>query len=157
MKNKPALFFALAILFLASPAVPSALCASSVRAVPIEEIDELLFKGKGPIVVVGMASWCGPCKEELPDLIQAYEELKDKGLKLYGLSIDFEGPAPMQTVADAFGVTFPIYWGGEEAMRRFELFPIPMTLFIRDGKIVQRVTGKSPKDQLETRLREFLR
>lgn len=156
MKNIIALALFLASLVMAIPATLNAAGASTVRPIAIEELESLIFEGKGPSVIVGMASWCGPCKEELPDLILAYEKYKDQGLTLYGLSIDFEGPAPMQTVADAFGVNFPIYWGGEEAMRRFELFPIPMMLFIRDGKIIQRITGKSSKAQLEQRIKDFL-
>jgi len=116
----------------------------------------MLFSQPGPLVIVGMASWCGPCKEELPDLIDVYAKLKDKGLRLYGLSIDFDGPDPMQAVADAYGVSFPVVWGGEEAMRRYELFPIPMMLFVRDGKIVERITGKSTKADLEKRLGSYL-
>ncbi len=156
MKQR-ALLTALSLLlavFCAGVRAPQA--ASRVQSASLEEIDALLFKRPGPAVIVGMASWCGPCKEELPDLLAVYAALKDKGLRLYGLSIDFEGPEPMQDVADAYGVDFPVIWGGEDAMRQYALFPIPMMLFVRDGRIVERISGKSSRQELEKRLAAFL-
>ena len=51
---------------------------------------------KGKVAIVNFwATWCGPCKIEIPDFVKLYDEYKDKGLVIVGISID-DSPEQLQ-------------------------------------------------------------
>ncbi len=153
MKRLTRLALLLAAMLLAATA---ATAGNRVQKVSPEEFDALIRGEGSKTVVVGLASWCGPCKRELPDLVDLYATYRDKGLRLVGLSLDFGGPGAMQPVMDEYEVDFPVYWTGEEAVERYSLHPIPMLLFVEDGRIVKRITGGRDRAALERLFADFL-
>lgn len=65
------------------------------------------FKGK--VVFLNFwATWCPPCKEEMPSMERLYRRYKDKGFTILALSIDTGGAGPVAGFAKKFGLTFPI-------------------------------------------------
>jgi len=132
---------------------------ASVTIIPIEEskLDELLGTKDNRLVVTFMAAWCGPCIDELPILNKLYLKYNQKGLKLIGISIDLEGPRAMQPIVDRLKIKFPVYWYGEEGVKKFKLFAIPMLFFIKEGEIVEKVTGLHPEKSLNKKIKEFLK
>ena len=103
------------------------------------------------------ASWCGPCKEELPDLIRLNRKYRDQGLRVIALSVDYAGPEAMQPVIEQYHVDFPVYWAGESAIEAFEIKGIPLLLFFRDGAETERIVGKHAENVLDQKMAEFLR
>ncbi len=117
-----------------------------------EEVSLYSFAGK-PIVLNFWASWCGPCKLELPDFQSAYEA--------YGAHVEFlmvnltDGMQETKETANAFmetaGYTLPVYYDTkQEAAYAYQVYSIPTTYLIdANGEVVAKATGMIDKETLE--------
>lgn len=118
-------------------------------------IDKLIKESKGA-VIIAMAAWCLPCREELPRLVKLNAKYKSQGLKMIGISLDMDGPAAIQPILEKARVNFPVYWAGEKAMKDFEIRAIPLFFFIKDGSIVEKVLGIRHQTFLERKINDLL-
>ena len=116
------------------------------------------YKGK-PIVVNLWATWCGPCRLEMPQLIDLYATFKDRGLVVLGISID-DTPEQIRPFAEEFKVTYPLLVGRDHPDVLHALGysgPVPISLFIRrDGTIAERVIGIATTASMERRILALL-
>lgn len=129
---------------------------NKVKPVGIDEFKQVISDPDKKIAVVFTASWCGPCKKELPSLIKLNRKYKEKGLLMIGLSLDYGGISAMQPVVDKYKVDFPVYWGGEPAMTAFNISSIPLLYLINNGKIIEEINGNRSYDFLKTRIINLL-
>ena len=94
------------------------------------------FKGK--VVLINFwATWCPPCREELPLFEEIYEKYKDKGFVILAINTD---PENLQDFLKDFGVelTFPILIGDEKILDLYPVRGLPTSFLIdREGKIVK--------------------
>ena len=100
------------------------------------------YVGKGKIVLVDFwASWCGPCRQAMPDLVKAYADYKTK-LEIVGVSFDEDAESWKKAIA-RLGITWPQMsdlkgWASPAAMQ-YGIHSIPHTLLIdNDGTIIAR-------------------
>jgi peroxiredoxin len=99
------------------------------------------FAGR-PVVLNFWATWCGPCKEEIPELQAAHEKYSgSEGLQIIGITD--ESSSDVQPFVEANGMTFSIaYDRSGQASSRYRVQAIPTTLFINaEGIVVTRHTG----------------
>ena len=67
---------------------------------------------RGKVVLLNFfATWCAPCRQEIPDFVQFHKKFKDKGLEIVGVSLDMEGGAHLNAFANHYGITYPIVMG----------------------------------------------
>jgi thiol-disulfide isomerase/thioredoxin len=105
----------------------------------------------GKVLIVDLwATWCGPCKQEIPHLVEIAKEYKDKGVEVIGLTN--ENPDTdaewVKQFSQAFNINYPIGWADNEMQAGLTLGrnSIPQTFIIgRDGKIVKHFVGFSPR------------
>ena len=103
------------------------------------------------------ASWCGPCRAEMPNVKAAYEKFHPQGFEIIGVSLDSDGEAWKKAIAD-LGMTWPQIsdlqgWDCEGA-GTYAVRAIPATVLIKDGKIVARdLRG----DKLAAKVEELLK
>ena len=117
-----------------------------------------LIRAKGPpTVIVMMASWCGPCRGELPTLNKLYEKYRPRGLRMFGLSFEIGGPSTLQPILDRFHVRFPVYCVPEEILSEYGITAIPLLFLIRNGKVMERIKGSHEEAFLENKIHELLR
>jgi len=128
-----------------------------VEKIKPKELDNLMKSRESRSLVIAMASWCGPCREELPFLIKLHNKYKDKGLKIVGISLDVDGPEAMQKIADKMKVNFPIYWTREDAVDKYEIYAIPMLYLIKNGKVIEKLVGKQSEAYLEKKIGGLLK
>ncbi len=101
------------------------------------------YAGKGKYVFVDFwASWCGPCRAEIPNVVKAYSEYKNKGLEIVGVSLDDKEDAWKKAIKD-LGATWPQMsdlkgWKCEGA-ELYGISSIPATVLLDpNGKIIAR-------------------
>ncbi|MBP2016814.1 peroxiredoxin [Symbiobacterium terraclitae] len=89
-----------------------------------------------PVVINFWATWCPPCRKEMPDFQQVYDKYKEMGLRFYAVNVG-ESRVAVRDFAERLGVDFPILIDADEsAQRAYRILPIPATFFIdRDGII----------------------
>ena len=98
---------------------------------------------RGKVTLVNYwATWCGPCRQEIPDLIRLQERYPDH-LRVVGISTDEGDPADVKAFAEEMGINYPVVLATPELSRQFPgVFALP-TSFIVDpeGRIVQTHIG----------------
>ena len=113
---------------------------------------------RGKIVVINFwASWCEPCKKEMPRLEQAWQRYRGRGVTFVGVNTtDFTGDA--QRFVNRYRLTFPVVRDGNgRVLAKYGGLPIPWTYFVgRDGKIVGYIRGEVTAEALEDGLQEAL-
>jgi cytochrome c biogenesis protein CcmG/thiol:disulfide interchange protein DsbE len=114
---------------------------------------------RGKVVLVNFwATWCAPCRAEMPLLEAMYKRHRESGFVIVGLAVDRAPTADVAAYVRARGVTYPIAHVGSEAERRFGgVRGYPTSFLIdRDGSIVQRVMGPIGPLSLEPAVRRAL-
>jgi thiol-disulfide isomerase/thioredoxin len=152
-------YVALSIALLIIP-ITSAVAAQ--QRIVIEKMDasglnRLMKDPTNERMIVAMASWCGPCRKELPTLIKLFDKYHDQGLKMVGISLDADGPEAMQRIIDKANVNFPVYWVGIDIAHDYGIYAIPMIFFIKDGVVVEKVPGQRSKKYLEKKIQKLLK
>ena len=111
------------------------------------------FIGEKPVIVNFWASWCPPCRAELPDFESAYGEYGDR---IHFLMVNLtdgaqETKATAQALVDAEGYTFPVYYDTMgQASAAYSLYSIPVTVAVSaDGRIVSAQTGALSGEAVE--------
>jgi thiol-disulfide isomerase/thioredoxin len=118
-----------------------------------------LAKLRGKVVVVNFwATWCGPCRAEIPGFIEVYRSYKSKGLEIIGISLDENGWDVVKPFLEKYKITYPVVVGDGKVVHDYGgIDAIPTTFIVnRDGDVVSGHRGLLPKAQLERMLREVL-
>jgi protein-disulfide isomerase/thiol-disulfide isomerase/thioredoxin/uncharacterized membrane protein len=95
-----------------------------------------------PVIMTFWATWCGPCRKELPALAELYEKHKDDGLVIIGVNVD-EQPAKLASFLKKTPLPFPVVLDTDSSLKaRFDADTVPATYWIeKDGTIKQKTVG----------------
>jgi thiol-disulfide isomerase/thioredoxin len=99
--------------------------------------------GKGKVVILNFwATWCPPCREEIPEFVKLQQAYKDK-LLIIGASEDDDGPQKVQQFAERFAMNYPVVMATKELIDNYGGVPALPTSFLIDpqGRVVQKHTG----------------
>ncbi len=117
------------------------------------------YAGKGKYVLVDFwASWCGPCRQEMPNLVKAYAQYKSKGFEIVGVSLDKDAKSWTGGI-NKLNITWPQmsdlkYWDCQGA-KLYAIRSIPHTVLIdKSGKIIARGLHG---EELQAKLAELLK
>ena len=121
----------------------------------LEDIDGNLFTlsdnlGKGPVILCFWATWCTPCKQELPHLQKLHEKYAEKGLKLISISEDSpKSQSKIKPFVRSKRLTFQTLLDPNgEVLRLFQGKALPYrVIFNRKGEIVESHQGYNPGDE----------
>lgn len=148
------------------PAAPSAAPASSANFEPAPQVQFQTLAGqpftlgqlRGNVVLLNFwATWCIPCREEIPVLNAMQHEWDAKGLKIIGASLEdtAEGVHAYQKEVRKF--EYQVLVGGDEAKAKFGGTPLPTTYLIdRDGRIRQKIIGARDRAGWEAAVKPLL-
>lgn len=127
----------------------------TVQPIDTAGIDKIVKQSEGAVMVV-LAAWCFPCRQELPTLVKLYDKYKGRGLEMVGISVDIGGPAMIQPLLDKAHVNFPVYWADEKVIQDLNICGIPLLFLVKDGEIIQEVMGKQSEAFLEKKISRLL-
>ena len=157
-----AVLFAGALLALAIPGFrpffrSSAADASKAPVWELKDLDGKLVKSSdfdGKVVILDFwATWCPPCKAEIPGFIELQKKYGEKGLVVVGVSLDERGPSVVKQFMSQFGMNYPVVMGNIQTMEDFGGKAIPTTFVIdRSGKIVAKHVGFASKETFENEI-----
>ncbi len=135
-------------------------------AEPAPTLDFATFDGghfalegaRGSVVVLNFwASWCGPCRTEMPAFDAAARRYRERGVLVVGLATK-DNEAAARAFATGLGVTYTLGFDqGDRIAARYNVYGLPSTLFIaRDGTIARRVPGILSEEQLTAHIEELV-
>jgi cytochrome c biogenesis protein CcmG, thiol:disulfide interchange protein DsbE len=126
-----------------------------VRAVPPLEGMRSLRDYRGKVVLLNVwATWCTPCREEMPSLERLYQEYRRHGLAVVAVSEDDDANVrDLRTFADDLGLTFDIVYDSLHAMEKpYQITGYPVTFVIdRSGVIRRRHLGAADWSSIGSR------
>ncbi len=115
---------------------------------------------KGKVVFVNFwATWCGPCKYEIPMFVDLQQRYGAQGLNFLGISVD-DPVEDLKPFADQYKMNYPVLvgLGREEVQEAYgPMVGIPVTVVVgRDGNVCTRYFGLRPKDRFEADIKALL-
>lgn len=115
------------------------------------------FKGK-VVVLDFWATWCGPCRAEIPNFIALQEQYEKQGLVVVGLSVDEDGADVVKPFVQKLGMNYPVVLADKKTQEAFGgIEAVPTTFLVdREGRIVKEHMGFADKDEFENEIKPLL-
>jgi peroxiredoxin len=120
-----------------------------------------LQEQRGQVVLVNFwASWCGPCKQEMPHLNRLYDKYRSSGFTLLGVNIDDDARHGAAT-ATKWGLKFPVLLDANKSVTKlYDMGAMPATVLIdRDGRVryLHRGYREGVEEAYERQIRELVK
>jgi thiol-disulfide isomerase/thioredoxin len=150
------------------PAAANNVFPESLKQIQMKTLDGQplqLANYAGKVLVLDLwATWCGPCRYEIPDLVALHNEYQGRGVEVVGLTIEGlteaeqqQKSAAVHQFADQYNISYTLGWA-DRSLAVALLSPsgsIPQTYVIgRDGRIVGHFTGYDPGGSTAARIRQ---
>jgi thiol-disulfide isomerase/thioredoxin len=115
-----------------------------------KEVDSDQFQGQ-VLLVTFFATWCPPCIEEIPALINMQDKYKEKGFSVIGISVDQGGAKTVAKLVEKTGINYPVLMADSKITRDFGgIVGIPTSFLInKSGNVVKSYPGYVPSSLLE--------
>jgi thiol-disulfide isomerase/thioredoxin len=133
----------------------------AVRLADMEGRQQALDQWRGKVLVVNFwATWCEPCREEIPAFVRLQDKYRMRGVQFVGIAIDQRDKIRM--FVHQFEINYPILVGGLDAIdisrqSGNRVGGLPFTVVLdRHGQIVGRELGKASEERLEALFRSLL-
>ncbi|HRE83082.1 MAG TPA: TlpA disulfide reductase family protein [Opitutaceae bacterium] len=99
--------------------------------------DVTLSQFRGKVVLVDFwATWCAPCRAEMPAYVAIQKKYAEQGLVIVGISLDAQGPVVVKKFIDSLGITYPVVMGNDDVTEAYKVRVMPTTFLVdREGKI----------------------
>jgi cytochrome c biogenesis protein CcmG/thiol:disulfide interchange protein DsbE len=115
----------------------------------------------GKVIILDFwATWCPPCRQEIPDFVQLQNDYGSRGLVVIGVSLDRDGETAVRPYADEIGINYPVVYGfiRPEVGDSYGGIPsIPTTFFINQkGDIVEKYVGYQSRTVFEPKIKQLL-
>ncbi|MEO8572861.1 MAG: TlpA disulfide reductase family protein [Pyrinomonadaceae bacterium] len=129
--------------------------ATAVAQSDLKNLDGTTFKvadKKGKVLLLNLwATWCGPCRSEMPTLVKMQDALREKGLEIIGLNTDDETVEDINKFAADMKLNYTLVWADtamQHALLKISKFDgIPQSFIVdRDGNLRGVFRGASPAD-----------
>jgi len=157
MKKLTTLFTSLTFILLALISINNAIDAAANDVAPDFTLTDLdgktitLADFEGKVIFVNFwATWCPPCRQEIPGFVEVYEKYKDKGFVIVGVAVSDKENKVIDYVKEN-DMTYPCAMGTNQIVQDYEPGnAIPATIVIdREGKIHHKHVGYMDKSQVE--------
>ena len=151
------------LLLLNTPAVTLAQRSRSASPVVLKDLKGRtvrLTDFTGKIVLLNFwATWCPPCRAEIPDLVRWQTEYGSKGLQIVGVTYPPTNRRKVRSFVQALKVTYPVLLGHKKTKALFDTGEtLPFTVVIdRDGKVRENIEGILLPEEFEEKVKPLLK
>ncbi len=160
IKKTGLIFFGLVVLVMsvtladASTRMPQFSLSSAVSG---QTVSSVAFKGK-VLLVTFFATWCPPCRHEIPNLIQLNKKFGPQGFSVIGLSVDQGGSGIVAKLVKKENINYPVLMSTRSTARDFGgIVGIPTSFLVnRAGNVVKRYPGYTSRALLEKDIQSVL-
>lgn len=121
-----------------------------------QKIDSSSYKGK-VLLVDFWATWCSPCREEIPRFVELQKQYGDQGFQVVGISMD-DSPKPVRDFYKEFKLNYPVVMGDEATSDAYGgVLGLPVNVLVgRDGRIYAKHAGLTDLQALEGEIKTQL-
>ena len=128
----------------------------------LQDVDGKIVRSsdfKGKVVILDFwATWCGPCRMELPGFIGLQKRFEKQGLAVIGVSVDQISPGEVKKFAQQSGMNYPVVLADVKTTQAFGgIDAIPTTFVIdREGRVVKQHMGFTVEEEFEKEIKPLL-
>lgn len=113
---------------------------------------------RGQIVLLNFwATWCPPCREEIPALVRLHAAYRERGVHIIGVAVESGSRHAISQFAQGFGMTYPILLGDIATAQRYRVRGVPVSFLIDgEGRVVRRWSGPYSQEAFATAIDALL-
>lgn len=121
------------------------------------DVNSRAFAGKA-LFITFFATWCPPCIQEVPNLIELQRRYSEDGFSVIGLSVDQGGAKVVRSLVRRKSINYPVAMADARVMQEFGgVYGIPVAFLVnKNGNVVKKYTGYVPRSVLEKDLEKVL-
>lgn len=148
----------IAIFLLPLLLLPFVLHAAEVKSLDNAQLNQILAENKGKVIMLNFfATWCPPCKAEIPEIVKLRSAFPVDKLLVLGLAVDVD-KAPVGPFVDKLAVNYPVYLATGSITDAYNVTSVPHnTFFAPDGRIVVSAPGMAELPVLRQLVNDLLR
>lgn len=122
-----------------------------------QKLDLSSYRGK-VVLLDFWATWCDPCRDEIPHFVELQNQYRGQGLQIIGVSMD-DGPEPVREFYQRFRMNYPVVMGNARTGELYGgVLGLPIAFLIgRDGRIIARHIGATDISVFEKEIANLLR
>jgi peroxiredoxin len=129
----------------------------SLKTLNGETVNLRSLEGKKVVVVNFWATWCGPCRHEIPDFNNVYSRYRERGVEILGISVDQSPETEVPPFLRTNPIDYPVLAGSPELAYQYGVRGFPTTFIIaRSGRVAKRIIGPMTAATLEAELEKLL-
>ena len=131
----------------------------AIKKINISELNTILENNKGKVVIVDLwATWCPPCRKEIPGFINLYNKYQGKGVEILGIAFDENGTEVVPPFIKKMGINYPVYLDGGDIAQSYDLQAYPTTvIYGKDGKVANKHIGFIAEKEFDDEIGELLK
>ncbi|MEE4167136.1 MAG: TlpA disulfide reductase family protein [Desulfocapsaceae bacterium] len=121
------------------------------------EVDSETFAGKS-LLITFFATWCPPCIQEIPNLIEVHNTFGPENFSVVALSVDQEGRSVVKRIVEKKNINYPVMMADSSVTRDFGgVYGIPTSFLVNSrGNVVKKYTGYIPHSVLVNDIKQVL-
>ncbi len=115
----------------------------SIKKITASELKAVLENNKGKVVILDLwATWCPPCRKEIPGFINLYNKYQGKGVEILGIAFDENGVEVVPPFIKKMGINYSVYLDGGDIAQSYDLQAYPTTIvYGKDGNVANKHIG----------------
>lgn len=148
----------LLLILLALLALPALAFAGQPEPIDSAALDALLAKNRGKVVMLNFfATWCPPCRAEIPEIVKMRNKFSDDKLLVIGLSVD-EDASVVNPFISKNGINYPVYMAQKDVTDAFRVSQVPHNAFFNTrGELVISEPGMADANVLDQVVNDLLK
>ncbi|RJQ74508.1 MAG: TlpA family protein disulfide reductase [Desulfobacteraceae bacterium] len=130
---------------------------NTVQRMDVAQFDHMISTQDFSGLVVVFASWCPPCREELPAIARLYRNDLPQGTQIVAISLDEGDTKTVQRLVNELKLPFPTYHVGMPAAAHYKIVGVPTLMLVDRGRILEKTPGQQSPSQLAAKMKKLKR